>query len=338
MLNSGVLKRINDPPRKGRLLPLVGAGAGAAALGAALLQLAPSPLIALAAVPVGAVGMLAVHRATRGREITTLDYENLSGEVAAHFASVREALEALSSSQKIWRLPSSTAPAPREGDNILSSPERAAARVGLIETPGIRANVPIWGIDAGDVTLFFFPEGALLYRAGRYEGVSYKVLKVVFTLARFFEAEEVPGDAEVVEKARRRTQETDGFYGRYGQGTRLPVVLYGLLEISSPNHKLEVLLQVSDLSAAAQFARAFGAGEPEKKVAYRKHKTTVASACEVLGVEEGASMREISAAYRRMARKHHPDRVLELPPEVRELSEWRMKEINAAYSLLKRHG
>ena len=336
MLNSSVLKRINEPPRKTGLLPMAGAGAGA--LGAALLALAPSPLMALAAVPVGAAGMLAVHKVSRGPEITTLDYENLGGEVAAHFASVREALEALSSSQKIWHLPSSTAPAPREVESILSSPERTPARVGLIEAPGIRANVPIWGIEVDNVTLFFFPEGALLYRAGRYDGISYKSLKVVFTLARFFEAEEVPGDAEVVEEARRRTQQRDGFYGRYGQTSRVPVVLYGLLEISSPHHKLEVLLQVSDLSAAAQFARTFGAGEPEKKVAYNKHKTKVASACEVLGVEEDASMPEISAAYRKMARKHHPDRVLELPAEVREFSEWRMKEINAAYSLLKRYG
>jgi DnaJ-domain-containing protein 1 len=55
-----------------------------------------------------------------------------------------------------------------------------------------------------------------------------------------------------------------------------------------------------------------------------------------LGVEEGASMRKIVAAYRKLARTYHPDKVLELPAEARKISERRMKEINAAYSELKR--
>jgi DnaJ-class molecular chaperone len=65
-------------------------------------------------------------------------------------------------------------------------------------------------------------------------------------------------------------------------------------------------------------------------------ETRVKWALEVLGVEEGASMRKITAAYRKLARTYHPDKVLELPAEAREISERRMKEINAAYSELKR--
>jgi hypothetical protein len=87
MLNRGTLKRINERPRRARLLPLAGAGAGAAVLGTALLALAPSPLIALAAVPVGALGVFAAHRTERARGVTTLDYDHLSGEEAARFSS-----------------------------------------------------------------------------------------------------------------------------------------------------------------------------------------------------------------------------------------------------------
>ena len=46
-----------------------------------------------------------------------------------------------------------------------------------------------------------------------------------------------------------------------------------------------------------------------------------------LGVGLGASQKEISAAYRRLARVHHPDRAGD---------EERMKWINAAYRELKR--
>jgi DnaJ-class molecular chaperone len=53
-------------------------------------------------------------------------------------------------------------------------------------------------------------------------------------------------------------------------------------------------------------------------------------------VSNGAGVEEISAAYRKLARTHHPDKVANLEPEVREYSEQRMKEINAAYAEFKR--
>jgi DnaJ-class molecular chaperone len=117
----------------------------------------------------------------------------------------------------------------------------------------------------------------------------------------------------------------------------MPTVLYGLLEITIPR-RLEVRLQVSDLGAAARFARTFTAGEAKKETTREKRAGKVAATRRVLGVSEDASMSEITAVYKRMARNYHPDKVLELPTEVRELSERRMKEINAAYNELKRHG
>ena len=49
----------------------------------------------------------------------------------------------------------------------------------------------------------------------------------------------------------------------------------------------------------------------------------------VLGVSKKASAKEIKAAYRRLARKHHPD----VNPGSRE-AEARFKEINEAYEVL----
>ena len=57
---------------------------------------------------------------------------------------------------------------------------------------------------------------------------------------------------------------------------------------------------------------------------------------EVLDVRPGASRQEITAAYRRLVKQYHPDKVVNMAPEFRELAERRMKEINAAYEQLKR--
>ena len=50
---------------------------------------------------------------------------------------------------------------------------------------------------------------------------------------------------------------------------------------------------------------------------------------EVLGIERGSTEKEIKTAYRRLARRYHPD-VNPGNPE----AEQRFKEIQAAYSLL----
>ena len=335
MLNRRTLKRINNRPKKASLFPPVAIGAGFMALAALLIILTSSLLLALAALLAGAAGVLVAYRAQRAGRIITLNYDNLNGEVAARFSAVREACEALSASGMIWRLGDGAERTPRAG--IAISPERTSVAVGLLETPGIRTNVPIWGIDAGDAKLFFFPEAVLIYRNERYDGVAYESVKVAFSFARFFEQEAVPEDAEVVE------------HRHYGTSPRVPVVLYGMLQIIVPR-KLEALLQISELGAAAQFAKAFGAGEAVKATAHEEHTRNgsrahdpppvnggAKAAHKVLGVREDASMSEITAAYRKMVFTYHPDKVLNLPAEARELSEWRMKEINAAYTELKRH-
>jgi DnaJ like chaperone protein len=55
----------------------------------------------------------------------------------------------------------------------------------------------------------------------------------------------------------------------------------------------------------------------------------------VLGVPRGASSQEVKDAYRRLAGQYHPDKVLHLGREFRELAESRFKEIQAAYQELK---
>jgi DnaJ-domain-containing protein 1 len=69
-----------------------------------------------------------------------------------------------------------------------------------------------------------------------------------------------------------------------------------------------------------------------------RREDSLATALKTLGVVEAAGAEEISAAYRKLAQTHHPDKVAKLRPEVREYSEQRMKEINAAYALLRHQG
>jgi hypothetical protein len=56
----------------------------------------------------------------------------------------------------------------------------------------------------------------------------------------------------------------------------------------------------------------------------------------VLGVQPGSSWKVIAAAHRRLAMRHHPDRLLDATPEQRTASEETMREVNVAYNVLRR--
>lgn len=51
----------------------------------------------------------------------------------------------------------------------------------------------------------------------------------------------------------------------------------------------------------------------------------------ILEVSEDASQEQIIAAYRQKIRQYHPDKVAQLGAEIRELAEFKSKQINTAY-------
>ncbi len=61
-----------------------------------------------------------------------------------------------------------------------------------------------------------------------------------------------------------------------------------------------------------------------------------AEAFVVLGVDPAAPWSDIVAAHRRLAMRHHPDRLQDRPTEEREASRALMREVNVAYTILKR--
>jgi hypothetical protein len=55
---------------------------------------------------------------------------------------------------------------------------------------------------------------------------------------------------------------------------------------------------------------------------------------QALGIAEDASLEEIRRAHRQLARVLHPDRTLGVPPAEQQLAQRRMREVNAAWTVL----
>lgn len=73
---------------------------------------------------------------------------------------------------------------------------------------------------------------------------------------------------------------------------------------------------------------------PEAPDSTARRSSSPRSPYEVLQIPQHASPEEIKAAYRRRVQEYHPDKVADMGPEIREVAERRMKEINAAYEAL----
>lgn len=51
----------------------------------------------------------------------------------------------------------------------------------------------------------------------------------------------------------------------------------------------------------------------------------------ILEVSESACQKQIAAAYKQKIRQYHPDKVAQMGAEIREVAEFKSKQINAAY-------
>lgn len=94
-------------------------------------------------------------------------------------------------------------------------------------------------------------------------------------------------------------------------------------------HELAALSAMKGYARAAPGGRGYGPRGPSAQ------RPSEVDPYAVLGIAREANDREIKQAYRRLMSQHHPDKLGDVPEELKRRAEARAREINAAYERIK---
>lgn len=190
-----------------------------------------------AALLLGGIGLFVVggiaHRQNAAKRTSRLFYE-LDETQRQKFSTVQQALTHLSKSERIWRI---------DADTATSDWKRHAAASSLVRRrlitidnsfpPRVETNVPVPCIKTCEFRLFFMPDLILLFKDGRFGGVSYDDFRVQQSSTRFIENGYLAADATVVGRTWRYVNKNGGPDRRFNNNAQLPILQYGVLVLTS---------------------------------------------------------------------------------------------------------
>jgi hypothetical protein len=299
----------------------------------------------------GAIGLFVagvlVHRKNADKRTSRLFYE-LDETEQQKYGVVHETMAHLGKSQQVWRIETKAATSDwKRNAGASSLVRRAQISIGYSSPDRVETNVAVPCLNMGRVKLFYLPDVILFWEGGTYGAVGYRDFRIDQSFTRFIEDDHVPADATVVDRTWRYVNKNGGPDRRFNNNVQLPVVQYGVLVLAS-SRGLNIHLNTSNAQESVAVANCWRnlfsriGNQPERQPTdYRTGDVPSGprvQALKMLGLNVDASVSEISAAYRRLAQMYHPDKVAALAPEFQALADMRMKEINAAYELLKERG
>jgi hypothetical protein len=321
-----------------------------------LVTIGVSPVLAAGFAIAGGIFTWKTARNDHERRTVRLTYE-LEPEEQERFARILKALNSLSRAHGFWRIESSQPISDRKRNaGAANAVGRTRASIGSRRPRHIATDAEVRSIDVPGLQLFFLPDRILVWQAGQYGAVAYNAFSVQLRPTRFSEEEPVPHDAEIVDHTWRYVNRDGGPDRRFANNWQIPIVLYRQLELRSATG-LHLIFHVSSSAAVDPFCELFGpaahrttrtnsgagagpsaagSGRKEPPPPPPPSRPEESTAHRVLGVERGATLDEIRAAYRRLAQMYHPDKVAGLAPKFGALAEQKMREINAAYEALAR--
>ena len=212
------------------------------------------------------------------------------------------------------------------------------AYLGRLAPPNVETNVHPYCLWTQGKQLYFFPDRLIILENGRFAAVGYDELEVSSDEQRFQWDGVVPRDAEIIGQTWRYTNKNGGPDRRFADNYAIPIVRTGELTLRTQTG-LHICVQTTrpdPLRALVAAIHALDDNHEAPPIAIDDSLSEeVRAALTVFGLDRVPSMSVLRTSFRELAKRNHPDRHARDAPAVREFVEQRMKEINAAFAVLR---
>ena len=187
---------------------------------------------------------------------------DVNDDVAVWFQRVVDALASAGRVSNIWRINASgrvtTTYQQKVNAGASTLINRAGVRLGSAGPKILATNITVPTISCGRRALHFLPDRVLVSDGRRFSDVAYSALRVSASPTRFIETDRVPRDSRQVDTTWRFVNKGGGPDRRFNNNRKLPIMLYGRLELASPTG-LHWTLDVSQPDVASIVAAAVAA-------------------------------------------------------------------------------
>ncbi len=235
------------------------------------------------------------------------------------------------------------------------------------------SSLAIPGLRSDDTIVHFFPDFLYVRCSTLHLAVEYRTVDISYREILFHETEYAPEDSRVTGYRWLHSRKDGRPDRRFKNNRETPIMVYGLITASAGGLTLFSIM-ASDTARCRKFASFLGkAAGSLREEKYEKKKTRpgggkkkdrvredaysekknragntssreetitedpLSRARAVLGVAPQSDISDIKAAYRRLVKIHHPDTAARTGNTDVYRAVERMKEINAAYSMLIKH-
>lgn len=310
----------------------------APALGALLVLLRAGPLAFIELLFYAVIAFAVAHGVTVRRRTFLLVYD-LDERAKRDFEELRNALTAVGAMGALraqqmavfhgdWK---------RHGGATIGVDLRPA-RISPCKPRYIITNVPTIALSGQGKDFFFFPDRLLVYEHGRYAAIAYGAIRVDWSTVSFRWDGYVPRDAEVIGQTWQYVRKDGGPDRRFNNNRQIPILRMGELDLETDTG-LKVKLLGTNRDAMLRLCRqleSYGAAtRGEVGVSAAALPAEVRNALSALGLSEVPPQSALKAHFHALARRNHPDTFAGSAPEIIVFAEERMKEINAAFLLLR---
>jgi hypothetical protein len=218
-----------------------------------LAVLSNSPPAIVGAIVFGIIAWSATLLIDRKRRTVTLEY-NLHDAQLRTFNHMVEAFKRICNCERVWSVPLLVQQRDWKRNAGATQTIQAQKTTPRIRTPPlIKSNLTFPALQAGKETIYFAPDSILVVAGSSVAALRYDQVKVDAYSIKFIEDDGAPRDTQVIGETWQFVNKKGGPDRRFTNNRKLPICLYGRLNLKS-NSGLNEMFQFSHAEAAIQFA------------------------------------------------------------------------------------